>query len=224
MNRVQIDRSFHQMEMCLTKWSAYSIIVPGILKIGLGLLQLTVASIATVSFGLAACDQTSRSLCLYSWEHVQHGAGNILAGVVESIPLVASIAYIFRLVGRKTFRPHRDTLPSVYKYKVMKDPSHKLKWMPYERIVAYDTNVYVKGEFGEAYVSDVNKKYKPVERSIFRDKVDPSTATNETEIAKNLEQMIFGMNYPLRGGLPSGRIETPLAEFQRKPSRWHAQE
>lgn len=108
----KIDIMCDRMERRLTDWSKYSIVIPGVLKQGMGVIQTIVALLSIVGIGIfaAPCSPHARKLCCYAFEHLQHGLGNIVAGTFEAIPIAATVAYIIR----KCFPKDQ-------------------KWMPYNR-------------------------------------------------------------------------------------------
>jgi|GEM_PF-4799405 len=66
----------------------------GGVKITLGVSQLAVATTIAISEGLPMAAIGRKSILEYSWSHMKHGSGNIIAGVLEGTPgLGQSIAF-----------------------------------------------------------------------------------------------------------------------------------
>ena len=74
--------------------------VAGACKIAMGTLQLVTAlALAILSCTLAWIpteNNPARDLCKFSGRHVLHGAGNVLAGVLEALPAIQSILWASR--------------------------------------------------------------------------------------------------------------------------------
>lgn len=71
----------------------------GPVKIIMGTVQVIAAGILGLSsFGaqLKGDAKLTQSLKKHSFEHIQHGFNNILAGVIESLPIISSIALLVR--------------------------------------------------------------------------------------------------------------------------------
>ncbi|MGA8164009.1 MAG: hypothetical protein WB791_03170 [Waddliaceae bacterium] len=86
----RLEETLVKVERTLSRWAAQPVlgIVPGGMKVGLGLAQTVTAIAFTVLTLLPAlCDnQCCSFLCKRSFSHIPHGLGNILAGILEAIP------------------------------------------------------------------------------------------------------------------------------------------
>lgn len=120
----QIELFLDKAETNLSSASNTIILAPiaGPLKALMGLTQIVAASI----LGVIALTTNDEALQQYSWEHIKHGALNILSGLIESIPVIASIFNAIK--GCNTFNG-ATAEGVIYKTVV---PS---KWYPYETIV-----------------------------------------------------------------------------------------
>lgn len=130
---VSIDRTMNEIENALS-WAAPIPVIPGGIKFVVGAVQ----TLAGASFfvigqfsGIASGDYALRN---YSWTHVQHGVCNMVAGVLEGIPLLG--AYI--LYQRASRAPMSDNMETTI------GGLHKFKFVPYSKLVLEDI-CYVRG-------------------------------------------------------------------------------
>lgn len=99
--------------------------VPGVLKVVGGLIQLTAAVACAILFFIpAAALGEVDSLMQHCWVHMQHGVGNILAGLLESIPLLGTAIAIQRDMDSR--------------WSMEKTPSEVGKFMPYQSLIDDD--------------------------------------------------------------------------------------
>ena len=98
---IRIDRKINDLENRLSYISAYPVIgTPfGAIKILFGASQSIIAATVTIFSLIPAAATKKWSLTKYSWTHVKHGIGNIIAGVIESIPIVQTLSYKIRRIG-----------------------------------------------------------------------------------------------------------------------------
>lgn len=126
---LHIDRTINNIENTLTGISAYPVVgtVAGCVKILMGAVQV-VAAIAYGIFALIRAAMGDWSPLKYSWTHIKHGVGNMVAGTFEALPVVQTALYCIR-----KRRQHRDPNIAVYVAYY-----HEFKFMPYTSLAARD--------------------------------------------------------------------------------------
>lgn len=89
------EESMLEAERYLTRTSNCAIFgssIAGPLKILMGTAQLIAGLVVTIFTLLAVCcSKKAREIFDKAWSHIIHGFGNILAGIIETIPFVALI-------------------------------------------------------------------------------------------------------------------------------------
>lgn len=125
---VNIERGINEIENELTLISTVPIFgsIAGGAKIVLGTVQ---SLCGIVSIAPMAC--IDRSLLIHSWNHIKHGAGNIIAGSIEAIPFVAQGMYFTR----------SRSADLQVRHEVFLDTRHRNKFMPYKLLVEADCRI-----------------------------------------------------------------------------------
>lgn len=126
--RVAIDNFVDSLERAASKAAIVPVVgtVTGALKVVGGVIQVTAAiATAILLFIPALATGEIKSLGLHSWTHIKHGAANILAGIIEAIPLVGTIA---------SFRRTLDYDHPFYSG----GESRKGKFMPYQSLIDFE--------------------------------------------------------------------------------------
>lgn len=102
---IKFDSVCNDTERFLSNYSNYPVAgTPfGLVKIFLGSFQLTTALALSILTIPLQCTEYA-PLNDYIWTHVGHGFGNICAGIVEAIPILASFLYADR--QEKGATPH----------------------------------------------------------------------------------------------------------------------
>lgn len=124
---VQLDRFIDTLERA---GSTVAIVpgagaVAGAFKIVIGLIQITTAvACAILLFIPAAAMGEEGSLMEYCWTHIKHGVGNILAGLLEAIPLLGTAIAIQRDMDSR--------------WSTERTPSEAGKFMPYQSLIDDD--------------------------------------------------------------------------------------
>lgn len=158
----QIDSSMNNIENGLSDIALYPGLgtVAGSVKVIVGAAQsLTalVCGIFALLYGVFTHDLSPAS---FAWSHVKHGGGNIVAGVLEAIPVVGTAVHIFRSLD-----PGSDALVHLY-------TGHENKWMPYERFFECDWRFDgVDGEEGDSVRQAYQTFHQEVEKRGGRDQV-----------------------------------------------------
>lgn len=126
IDRVDFDLEVNRLENFLSNVSPYPIVgtLAGSIKIILGAAQFTIAMIAVIVTGIAYIFTRNFGHVKYTFSHVTHGLGNIMAGFLELIPGIQTIFYKIR-IARQTAA---DGLPQ-HLYS-----GHETKWMPYSSL------------------------------------------------------------------------------------------
>lgn len=82
-------------------------ILSGLVRIGVGFHQTLIWGLFYGAVGTCKSYSSKKSTaekgqeeCSRSWVHLKNGAGNIVAGIVDGIPLISSIVFIFRGIFR----------------------------------------------------------------------------------------------------------------------------
>ena len=104
----------------------------GALKVLLGIAQTVSALVVGLVIGVPSRIVGKKSILNHSWTYAMHGAGNVVAGSVEAIPLVGSIAYYERCRREKAIQ--KTTGLDLWTH-------HENKFMPYESLEAQDFEV-----------------------------------------------------------------------------------
>lgn len=103
-------------------------LVAGPLKVAGGVLQVTFAStcyaaLPLVSFAVGE-EERILSLRAYSWTHIKHGMGNVLAGTLETLPIVGTVLSLKRTQDYITINEFYE--------------SQRGKFMPYQSLIDYE--------------------------------------------------------------------------------------
>lgn len=75
--------------------------------------------------------ESSQMIIKHSWINIKHGAGNVVAGVIEGIPVVGLICYAVRVL--------RSIKESDAHLKI--DNPHTRKFLPYEMLAIADLRI-----------------------------------------------------------------------------------
>ncbi len=134
-----LERNILNVENFLSDVSFYPVIgtLAGAGKIAMGGVQL-ITSVATalllaIPAVMTVPKNPMRQAFLFSCRHIIHGAGNIAAGVIESIPIVQSILYGYRYIK---YCP--DLSSSIRSFQENKFMGYKLVAEEDTRIVSLD--------------------------------------------------------------------------------------
>jgi hypothetical protein len=132
MDHIKLCRAINNIENTLSN-VAFIPIIPGAIKVVGGATQL-VAGIAVGFFASLTYPATkNKKLLSYSFTHIKNGAGNIVAGAFEAIPVVGAIIALVRLIQR--------TPPGSLPQKLYVNFGHHDKIMPYEELQKEDLTV-----------------------------------------------------------------------------------
>ncbi len=133
MSRMErIDHHLNKAENKLTSISRYPVIgtIPGAVKILLGISQMIAGLAAALFFALR--ERGSEYLVTkYAFTQVKHGAGNVVAGIFETIPVIQTVLYYVREARR-----NRLSDAELYVH-----TCHERKFMPYETLVSRDVRI-----------------------------------------------------------------------------------
>lgn len=140
-NWVQLESALDTFEIKLTHLSGLTVILApltGTLKILAGTIQVVAGTIFKLIFSLAARlnkdDEFANCLKEHSRQHIRHGFGNIMAGLIESIPIISSIALGIRYSRKPS---------SVFG---MYHTSHDwIKNMPYQSVAKRRLEITIEG-------------------------------------------------------------------------------
>lgn len=93
---VVMDHYASQIEDFLTNYSIIPVLgtVPAVFKIAFGTIQTLCAATTLVASTFFLMTQTGQDLWYNSFRHVLHGLSNILAGIIQAIPLIGSIVIL----------------------------------------------------------------------------------------------------------------------------------
>lgn len=130
---INIDRTMNNIENALSDVAAYPVagIFAGATKVIFGVTQSLTALVCGILIlipSVASCDW---SHIYHSWTHIKHGLGNIAGGTLESIPLVGTVMYFFRQVGKCRGSDIQVRLRT----------GHEEKWMPYTSLIECDWKI-----------------------------------------------------------------------------------
>lgn len=131
MNHNKIYRKINQIESFLFQKSAFPLLgtLPAITKVVMGVAQVVFGSIlflrGTVDFFI----KSDKNLIHHGWTHIRHGCGNIVGGLVTSIPVAGTILYFIK---------NYTSLYNVYNSFAT---GHENKFMPYEELVKLDLKI-----------------------------------------------------------------------------------
>ena len=99
---ITLERAVFNTEEYLSKASVYPVIgtVAGTAKIAMGTLQLASALalgiFSAFSVIISPRENPAKNKLKFSCRHVVHGVSNVIAGILETIPLLQSVFYGFR--------------------------------------------------------------------------------------------------------------------------------
>lgn len=97
----------------LNHYTPYPLIIPGILKVGLGVTQTITAIAVSLFLSMPALcgHHKSEKFFVHSCKHIIHGTANILSGSIEAIPILGAILY-----GLRILNTYRNTNLEVYSF------------------------------------------------------------------------------------------------------------
>ncbi len=184
----ELEVSLDSIENTLSNISSNTVIfalVAGPLKILMGTIQLIAASLF---FSIAKATEDTE-LEQHCWEHMKHGIGNMLSGIIETIPIVATFFNLIK--GANTIPPtavgvgFETTVPS--------------KWQPYETIVK--RNLIFSGSTIDP---SLNEEKNLEETKMFFDNLYPTMHDRDLVSLEDLEMHarlcldLAEVNYPLK--------------------------
>lgn len=143
---IQLDRTLNNIENTLSDIAVIPVagILTSAVKIPMGVTQFSVATACVVIFTVPATQSGNWSPVKYAWSHMKHGAGNVVAGAFEAIPLVGTGMYFMRKQGAP--------LPAA----VSIQTNHENKFMPYTSLIQQD---WVYGGKDDLSISEAEEKY-----------------------------------------------------------------
>lgn len=112
-NWVKLEIKLNDLENKLSELSGRTVVlapVVGPLKILGGIIQAIaggILGISSIGTRLADDAELAMSLKRHSWDHIKHGFSNMLAGLIESIPLLSSAALGLRYLRNPGIRSSR---------------------------------------------------------------------------------------------------------------------
>ena len=123
-----IDRSVNNIENLLTNVSALPVIgtIAGCTKFVCGTAQLITALAFSILSLVPVATVGDWDPLKYSLTHIKHGVGNMIAGVVESIPIVQTVVW-----GSRQLSGIADEKA----VQLCIDTGHKTKFMPYSSLI-----------------------------------------------------------------------------------------
>jgi hypothetical protein len=129
---VSLERKINNIENSLSELSPFPIIgtVMGVSKIFVGATQLLTAT-ALAIFALIPAAIGDFTLLNHSWTHIKHGLGNVVAGVIEALPIIQTIFYLVRMnkgASSSDAVAHLRT-------------GHENKFMPYASLIEEDWHI-----------------------------------------------------------------------------------
>lgn len=130
---MNIEETINKLEIELSYYSALPLIVPGLIKVGLGLVQTVTALALSVLLILPVLYKYngSKELLIHSFQHISHGSNNVLAGIIEAIPIVGTISVASRFI--KVIKNNNPPLSSTATiYTMSYHPA--FKYCPYSNI------------------------------------------------------------------------------------------
>lgn len=126
----KVDQLASDVEDFLTKCSVIPIIgtIPAIIKVGFGIIQTTCAALTFVGSTFFLMSESGRTVWLHSLRHMLHGLSNILAGIIQAIPIVGTIIALSQMMnGAATsdYMVHYSNAQShkFFAYKTLEDTS-----------------------------------------------------------------------------------------------------
>lgn len=129
---IRLDENMNKVENKLSQISAIPIVgtLAGATKFVIGAAQAFTALAMTVLTSIPCTVKGDWSAMKYSWTHVKHGAGNMVAGVIEAIPIVQTVLWGARKHALSKALDARSSNTII--------THHENKFMPYKTLVAKD--------------------------------------------------------------------------------------
>ena len=105
-----IHNTVNNVSNVLSDLSAYPVTgtLAGGIKVTMGAIQTLTALACLIITAIPAACNEHRDLLRKSWGHFEQGTGNILMGIVESIPVVQTILRCVRMYNQSYRSDHRD--------------------------------------------------------------------------------------------------------------------
>ncbi len=176
-----IDSNLNRAENFLSSAARYPLIgtVAGLAKVGLGVAQV-VAGLSIGIFLALHFDPLWPTKRYFA--HVKHGAGNIVAGILESLPIIQTALYYVR-ENRKPRPPGTDLYVQT---------NHETKFMPYRSLVAKDITIRGTGD-PEKINSALQRftSFEAAEAYHRRIKVEDISVERHIELAKEAIRQIL---------------------------------
>jgi hypothetical protein len=125
-----LEDKLNSLENKLSVYSLFPVVLPGLAKLGLGLIQTISALAISIIFAIPSCLQYSDSQKLFcrAFKHIFHGIGNITAGGLEAIPIIGTIFFGIRVL--KVLYSKNQMNSHCTFYLMMTHPA--FKFLPYE--------------------------------------------------------------------------------------------
>lgn len=127
-----IDHFASNIENFLTRHAKVPLLgtVPAALKIVFGAIQTVCAVTAFVGSTFFLSSITAKYIWVHSFRHILHGLSNILAGVIQAIPLIGTLTILIqenRHIGGSDCMTHYANSQSYkfFGYKTLEDTSWK---------------------------------------------------------------------------------------------------
>jgi len=102
---ILIDKYASKIEDYLTERSFIPLLgtVPAVFKIAFGAIQTLCAASTLVASTFFLMTQTGHDIWCNSFRHIMHGISNILAGIIQAIPLIGSLAIGYQSLNNARF-------------------------------------------------------------------------------------------------------------------------
>lgn len=121
--KVKFDNFCDRIEVGLTYGAVMPFLgtIPAVIKVAFGTVQLiTALAHGILTLPLRFFHDDLAAFNNHSWSHVGHGAGNIVCGLFEAIPLIGSLGCLFTILRlRLNNMQDNRTMPydNVFKYR-----------------------------------------------------------------------------------------------------------
>lgn len=145
---INIERDMNNMENALSNIAFYPVVgtVAGAVKVIVGTTQLVTAIACALLCVFPSLVVKNWSVEKRAWSHIKHGCGNVLAGIVEAVPLVSMLVYGIRIWKNASGSDDR----------VRVNTNHENKFMPYESLVDKDWEI---GGSVDTAVTDAKNRF-----------------------------------------------------------------
>lgn len=129
-----MDQYASKIEEFLTEYASIPVLgtVPAVCKIVFGTIQTLCAASTLVASTFFLMTPTGKDLWYNSFRHVLHGLSNILAGIIQAIPLIGSLVILGQYLRKPNFSDSEEYYDNnqsnkFFAYKSMQDTSWEHK-------------------------------------------------------------------------------------------------